>query len=219
MNAPASRQCLPSKSLLILVDDHSVVRAGVEQALEEEFRILSCGNAGDARKMLKQHSPDLLIVDLSLPDGDGLTLIGDIKKELDQPPAIVAFSRHGDPGTIQRALALGASAYINKRSSLATLRDGIHHVLGGQAYLDETSQRTLKEAATRENTLNLEALTRREIEIFQAMGDGLCANGLAKRFQISTNTVGNHRRNILKKINAKTLTELYYLASRKPPTH
>ncbi|MCP1726384.1 DNA-binding NarL/FixJ family response regulator [Natronospira proteinivora] len=201
-----------AKVKLLLVDDHSVVRMGIRQALADEFSCLECANAAEARIKLREHNPGISVVDLSLPDEDGLSLIQALHQQAGPPLGIVVFSRHRDAGIIYRALELGASAYINKRSSIRELRKGLHAVSHHEHYLCPTSRQALDEVGSLPTPIRIDQLTQREMALIRAISEGLCANGLAKRFNISTNTVGNHRRNIMKKLGVTRLSELYRLA-------
>ncbi|MDQ2070076.1 response regulator [Natronospira bacteriovora] len=221
MSAAPEIPSATGKPLVMLVDDHSVVRMGVRQALEHDFRVLECANAAEADMALCRQNPDLAVVDLSLPDRDGLSLISEWQQRKGHLPGIVAFSRHSDAGIIARALELGARAYINKRASLEALRTGLHAVQRGERFLDPDSERRLQQSRDDGalTPLTLDRLTTRELEILGAMAEGLCANGLARRFNISTNTVGNHRRNMMRKLGVSSLTELSRLATRLELPH
>jgi len=207
------------KTLVLLVDDHSVVRMGIRQALQEEFSWLECGNAAEARIALREHRPSLSVLDLSLPDEDGLSLIQELHQQADGALGIVAFSRHSDGGIIRRALELGACAYVNKRANLEELRKALHAVSNGERYLCPKSQKALNGIERQPAPIRLDQLTQREIALLRAMSEGLCAKELAKQFKISTNTVGNHRRNIMRKLGITSLAALSRLAMRLELPH
>lgn len=202
-----------SRPKVLLVDDHSVVRLGIRQALSSHYQVWECERADQARKTADEFRPDLAVIDLSLPDEDGLALVSDLSRQFGGNLRIVAFSRHSDPGIIRLAFDKGASAYVTKQAKIDELMRAMCAVQAGERYLDGNAEKAVRLGQGPLPALTLDELTPREMELFRAMSEGLCANGLARRFGISTNTVGNHRRNIMRKLNLSSLAELMRLAA------
>src|SRR5438270_4478377 len=118
---------------LLIADDHEVVRAGLRTLLEgTDVRIVAEASGGDAAlKLAKKHRPDLVLLDVRMPDGDGLSCLARIKLEFPDIP-VVMFSSHDNPTYMARALALGASGYLLKSLSCASLINGIRAAADGE---------------------------------------------------------------------------------------
>lgn len=199
---------------LTIIDDHPLVRHGLRQLLESEADLMVCCEAAsvaEALKVIKDCQPDLAIVDLSLPDGNGLDLI---KRLLSKYPEllILVSSMHDERLFAERALRAGAAGYINKQESGEQIINAVRRVLNGKIYLSEQlNQRLLLDPA--ENSPNpaqssIESLSNRELEIFELIGYGLATSEIANRLHISVKTIESHRANIKSKLRLLSSGEL-----------
>src|SRR6185312_4221374 len=119
---------------ILIADDHEVVRAGLRTLLEDtDIRIVAEATGGDAAlKLAKKHKPNLVLLDVRMPDGNGLDCLARIKLDLPETP-VVMFSSFDNPTYMARAVALGAAGYISKSASKKQILDGIHAAAKGES--------------------------------------------------------------------------------------
>lgn len=203
---------------IIIVDDHEVVRAGIKSLLQDsDIKIIgeaSDGNAGF--KLANKHRPDLVLLDVRMPDEDGLNCLARIK--LDLPDIhVVMFSAHDNPTYIARAVALGASGYLLKSVTRKQLIDAIRAAAEGEAIWsrDELRRVTGALAAPRNGTDVEVPLTKRESEVLKQLAFGLTNKEIAQSLGISYETVKEHVQHILRKIGVSDRTQAAVWAVRK----
>lgn len=201
-------------SKVFIVDDHELVRKGLCQLIEGEYDLELCGQAASVREALnlrKKITPDVAIVDISLPDGSGLDLI---KLLLNWRPNmhIIVLSMHDDMIYAERAINQGAMGYINKQDSVEKLLLGIRSVINGKIFVNPQVAKCLKGRLLNETNSTtsspINQLTDRELQIFEAIGDAKKTNQIAKELHLSIKTIESHRSNIKKKFGLSSGLEL-----------
>jgi two-component system response regulator NreC len=207
---------------LLLVDDHAVVRSGLRMLLESEPEMEIAGEAGTAREALErveQLRPDVVLMDIGLPDLSGIEATQEIKRRSPEV-AVVALTIHEDEEYFFKMLQAGASGYVPKRAAPEELLTAIRTAAEGQVYLYPSLAKLLvRDYLTRDRDAATVAerheLTDREREILAHLADGASTQEIAEVFTISPKTVARHRENIMRKLNLHSRTELVKYAIRK----
>jgi DNA-binding NarL/FixJ family response regulator len=187
---------------VLVVDDHALVREGLRRVFDDVEDIHVVGEAGDAAEALTligDSTPDLVVLDITLPDGSGLDLIAEFKS---RSPAsrILVLSMHNNPAYVERAIAAGAHGYLIKTASPELLRNAVRLVADGGT-LFEAKAMAPKGTALAE-------LTPRERDILSAIADGLRNREIADRLSISPRTVESHRESLMRKLDIRTIAGL-----------
>ena len=209
----------PSRTTrLLIVDDHPLVRSGIISIIQMEEDLEICGEAEDqttAMELVAEHSPDLVLVDLSLKNSNGLNLLKDLSQN--HPDILtLAVSMHDEYTYAVRCLKAGAKGYIMKQEGTEKILKAIRCVLSGQTYLSQTmTQATVEQlgagkAASGSNPVD--ALSNRELELFQLTGQGKEISEIAQVMNISPRTVEVHRSHIKKKLGLRTSTDIFQMA-------
>ena len=209
----------PSRTTrLLIVDDHPLVRSGIISIITMEDDLDVCGEAEDhaiAMELVARHEPDLVLVDLSLKNSNGLNLLKDIAQNYPQILTL-AVSMHDEYTYAVRCLKAGAKGYIMKQEGTEKILEAIRCVLNGQTYLSPTmTQATVEQlgagkAASGSNPVD--ALSNRELELFQLTGQGKEISEIARIMNISPRTVEVHRSHIKKKLGLRTSTDIFQMA-------
>ena len=212
----------PNKTILI-VDDHPLVREGLVTILTSAtgYEVVGqAGNAGDAISMIKNLKPDLVLLDLGLPDKSGLELSREIRT-ISPSTRIMVVSMHSKVDYIVKAFQAGATGYVTKESASERLLQGIEHVLNGEYFMDSAvSQSVVKKLMqTPKKEIKIadasyETLTQREQEIMVLLAEGYPAKEVAAKLFISPKTVENHRTNIMNKLGLHSSLELVRYAAK-----
>lgn len=207
---------------LILVDDHKVVRSGLRMLLESQEDIEILGEYGTAQGALDAiHSiePDLVLMDIGLPDMSGIEASQEIKKRR-QETAVVALTIHEDKEYFFKMLEAGATGYVPKRAAPEELLTAIRAAAAGEVYLYPSMAKYLVSDYLSEESEfppgdSLNRLTDREQEVLAHLADGATNNEIGETLSISPKTVARHRENIMRKLNLHSRTELVKYAIRK----
>jgi two-component system, NarL family, invasion response regulator UvrY len=200
---------------VILVDDHPVVRDGYRRLLEQEPNIkviaeADCGEAG--YDLYRQHSPDVIVLDLNMPGIGGLESMRRIKA-FDEKAHILVFSMHSNEIMIQRALEAGALGYLTKQSGMGQMVQAVQKVAQGRVYIDAEHVTSLAQHKLSDITVDpVRALSAREFQLFKLMAEGHSVNDIAEMLSISVKTVGVHHTNIMKKLGLHNASQLVRLA-------
>lgn len=210
------------KIKLLLVDDHAVVRSGLRMLLESETNVEivgEAGNASDAISMLSQLEPDVILMDIGLPDMSGIDATREIKR-LYPDIYILALTIHEDEEYFFKMLEAGANGYIPKRAAPEELITAIKAAAEGEVYLFPSMAKLLVRAYLSEEVPgkkpdDLDGLTPREQEVLTLLADGMPTAKIAETLHISPKTVARHRENIMRKLNLHSRTELVRYAIRK----
>ena len=204
---------------ILIVDDHPMMREGLAQLIDHEPDLCAAGQASDAAQALEVIAtgrPDLVILDISLPDKSGLELIKDIHALYPQLPVLV-LSMHDESLYAERVLRAGGRGYIMKQAGGKKLMEGIRSVLTGKIYLSERMSAKILELFSGQRPQGqspVEQLTDREFEVFQFIGQGQGTRQIAERLHLSVKTVEVHRANVKKKLHLSTGTDLVRYAVR-----
>lgn len=198
---------------VLIVDDHPLIREGLTMRLSRHADLAVCGEAATAQEAIQLiglTAPNLVLVDISLKDGNGLELVKQIQSRFSQVKMLV-LSAYDESVYAERALRAGAHGYLNKQESNEKLLEAIRTVLSGQRFLSAVmAQRLLGQALSNSdpNKSPIERLTNRELEIFRLIGAGTSTGNIASRLFLSPNTIDTHRENIKRKLNLSNASEL-----------
>jgi DNA-binding NarL/FixJ family response regulator len=202
---------------LILADDHSVVRQAIGELLSKRGSYNILAEAADGRELLSllsQSNPDIVIMDVAMPELDGLETLRQLSESGHAPPVLV-LSADEKESSVRAALRAGAKGYVPKNIDVGELEFAIGSILSGRLYLSPSISAPIlsKESKNGHKVSDLtDVLTRREIEILALLADGRPNREIGKLLHISTRTVDTHRSNILKKLKVKTNAEMTKIA-------
>jgi len=206
---------------LLLVDDHAVVRSGLRMLLENEHEIEIVGEAGNAEEAIEAAThlkPNLILMDIGLPDLSGIDATREIKKRLPDV-SIVALTIHEDEEYFFKMLEAGASGYVPKRAAPEELLTAIRAAANGQVYLYPSLAKLLvRDFLNGGRPADQQVpsdITKREQEILTYLAEGANNEEIAKSLVISPKTVARHRENIMRKLNLHSRSELVRYAIRK----
>jgi len=199
---------------VILADDHAVVRAGYRLLLQnsDEIEIVAEVETGEqACRTFVESSPDVVVMDLSMPGMGGLEAIRRITIR-DASAKILVFSMHENTVFVDQALKAGAKGYITKNSAPDVLVNAIKEIAAGGTFIDSDIAQHLAFQKARDNDEPFSGLSTREFEIFCLLAEGSNTSQIAKRLSLSYKTVANYTTQIKNKLNVKTVAELARLA-------
>jgi len=202
------------KKRVYLVDDHPIVRQGLIKLIEQESDLEVCGEAGSvsvALEEIRKLDPDVILVDISLEESNGLELIKLIDDLGLQIPMLV-LSMHDESLYAEHALRAGASGYVMKQAAANTLIQAIEKVMEGEIYVSKTmSSQMLKMAfrsGSEETRTGAELLSLRELEVFELIGRGNSTREIADQLNLSVKTIETYRAHIKEKLHLRSGTEL-----------
>jgi two-component system, NarL family, response regulator NreC len=211
-----------SKIRILLADDHRIVREGFRALLEAEpdFQIVAeTGDGLDAVRLVEQHKPQVLVLDLMMPGLNGLEVARQVSQRAPRT-RIVVLSMHANEAYVLEALKNGASAYVLKDASAAELVRGVREANAGRRYLSpplsEPAIDSYIQRARTSDSLDLyDTLTNREREVLQLAAEGHTNVEIANRLFISPRTVETHRSNAMHKLGLRSQTELVRFALQR----
>ena len=205
---------------ILIVDDHPISRAGIASIIKEEADLTVCGEAGSASEALTQIEstpPHLALIDINLPDRNGIELIKDLQA-LHPEIKLIAISMHDESLYAERVLRAGGQGYISKQAGGAEMTLAIQKVIKGGLYLSEAMSEMLVRAANQSQDSRakdpISTLTDRELEVLQHIGEGRNPRSIAEKLGVSHRTIEAHRTNIKEKLKLKDMTELIRFATR-----
>ena len=208
---------MDDKKSILIIDDHPLFREGLKTIIERETRFKVIGEAGNGHeglKIAKTLKPDLVVMDISLPDQSGIQLTREIRSLLSDT-RIIIVSMHSKIDYITEAFQAGATGYVAKESASERLVQGLEAVVNGDYFLDTSVSHAVvenlmkipvKEARIADASYG--TLTPREQEIMRLLAEGLSRKEVAEKLFISPKTVENHRANIMKKLGLHSTIEL-----------
>ena len=209
-----------SRKQVLIVDDHPMMRTGLAQLIDNEKDLKVCAEADNAREAMDiavGQALDLILLDISLPDKNGLELIKDIRALKPALPILVV-SMHDESLYAERVLRAGGRGYIMKQEGGKKLLQAMRQVLGGQIYVSEKMSAGILESFSgrhAEGAISpVQQLSDREFEVFQLIGQGESTREIAAHLHLSVKTVEVHRLNIKKKLKLQTATDLVRHAVR-----
>jgi len=204
---------------VLLIDDHEITREGVRSQFEKESGIEIVAEAGDGRTavaLVSKHLPDIVIMDIGLPDLNGIEATRQIR---DREPSVkvVALSSRSDQRSVTDMLRTGAAGYVLKKAAACEVVEAVREVQAGRRYVSpqlidpliaDYAQRLAEGAAP-------PRLTAREREVLQLIAEGKTSAQIADQLSVSERTVGNHRQNLMEKLGLKGVAELTKYAIRE----
>ncbi len=198
------------KTRVLIADDHSFVREGARQLIESQPDMLVAGegeNGGDVVHKARELHPDIVVLDISMPDLNGLDLIV-VLRRVSPSSRVVVLSFHKEPMMVRRALSSGARGYVVKTAPVTELLDAIRAVSAGQSYLSSHIDRGTLEDLDRTDQQApqpqpYDLLTEREQQVFRLVVQGKTSQQIADLLCISVRTVEKHRAAVLHKLGAK----------------
>lgn len=199
---------------ILIVDDHPIVREGLTAVLSHKPGLEVCGEAATivaALALIDSQQPDLAIIDLSLADGSGLDLIKRIKAR-NVSTKMLVLSMSDESLYAERALRAGALGFLHKQEAREKLIDAIHQVLDGKIFVSPAiNERLLQQVIVGKHPLEqspVTALSDRELEVFELLGQGLGSSEIAQRLHLGIKTIETHRQRIKGKLDLKNSLEL-----------
>ena len=209
-----------NKIKVVIVDDHPLFRERLAQLINHEPDMEVTGEsdtAEDAIQLIRNRSPDLAIIDITLKGSSGLELIKSIKALSIGVPVLV-LSMHEESLYAERALHAGATGYITKHQAADEVLSAIRRVLAGEVYLSEKMTsgflKSLTSAGVRSVSRAVDRLTDRELEVLDLIGRGQTTRQVADKLQLGVATVDTYRARIKEKMNFRNAAELLHFAIR-----
>lgn len=203
---------------LLIADDHEVVRTGLKSLVAgTDIKVIAEAATGDeAVRAALKHNPDVALLDIRMPDGDGLNALGRIKLDRPEMPVLM-LSTYDNPTYVARAVALGASGYLLKGSSREDLLKAIRSAAAGEsAWTRDELRRVTGALATPRLAADVEVpLTQRESEVLRQLAFGLTNKEIAQALHISYEMVKEHVQHILRKVGVSDRTQAAVWAVRK----
>jgi len=211
------------RQTVVIVDDHPLFRLGLRSILSRDSRyevIGEAGSAAEALKLVSKLTPDFMIVDISLPDRNGIELTREALK-VHPECRILIVSMHTKFYYVTEAMRNGASGYLVKESTSDILLEGLDAISRGRYFLDPSLSREITEnlmgtilGAPKMIDVAYKRLTKREQEIMRLVAEGLTTKEISEKLFISKKTVDNHRANIMNKLGIHRTVELIRYAAR-----
>jgi len=197
---------------IFITDDHYMIVEGIRSLLQYEEGVEWLGhamNAASCLSFLQQQQPDVVLLDINLPDKSGIDLCKELKTKY---PAmhILGLSSFNQQSFIQKMMENGASGYVLKNATREELMEAIETVMKGHTFLSLEVSATIR----RNDDLKIPVITRREKEVLELIAEGLTNNEIAGKLFISTTTVDSHRKSLLAKFEAKNTATLIRMAAK-----
>ena len=206
---------------VLVVDDHVMFRQAISECLNRDADIQVVGEAGDGTEALAETvrlKPDVIIMDLVMPNVDGFEAIRQIRKQMPEAKILV-LTMYSDRETILKTMRLGVSGYVLKDNSESVLKEAIRRVAEGGRYMSGVVEQAvfeiLKEDALPRMERDSDVLTKRERQVLRLIAEGRSNLQTASELTISVKTVNAHRYNLMKKLNVHNVQELVRYAIRQ----
>ena len=207
---------------ILIADDHGIVRKGLRLQLEqhEEFEIVGEATEGrEAVRMSEELAPDVVIMDIAMPNLNGIQATAQLVKKNPQIGVII-LSMHSDETYLMRTLAAGAKGYLLKESAEVDLDNAVRAVAEGKPFFSTTIANALLQDYMRQLQQrglqdSYDLLTEREKEVLQLLAEGKSNKDIANMLNLSTNTVETHRTRLMQKLNLHSSAEIVLYAVRK----
>jgi DNA-binding NarL/FixJ family response regulator len=207
---------------ILLADDHEIVRQGLRLLIEKQSDMEVVAEAKEGRtavRLVRKLLPDVVVMDVSMPDLNGMEAARQITREFDDVK-VVALSMHWDSLFVTEMLQSGASGYLLKDCAFAELALAIRTVVAGKTYLSPSITGVvvddyLHHLPKKADFSGLDVLSNREREVLQLIAEGKSTKQIALHLHISAKTVETHRQNIMNKLDIRSVAELTKYAIRK----
>ncbi|MGI9069264.1 MAG: response regulator [Pyrinomonadaceae bacterium] len=208
-----------SRIRVLIADDHGLVRAGIRALLEKQLSmevVDEASNGREALRLVKKHQPDVVLMDIAMPELNGLEVVRQLAKDFPEVRCII-LSMHADEEHVWQALQAGAAGYLVKGGSLAELELAIKSVANGETYLSPgVSGPVIKEYVRRtsHDGDSTDNLTPRQREILQMIAEGKTTKQIALILNVSVKTVESHRAQLMKRVGVQDIASLVRHALR-----
>lgn len=204
------------KRKILLVDDHPVVVLALKIILEQSgFEVIAETNNGvDALKLIKELSPDAVILDIGIPQLDGLEVIERSRKLLTPPPILVLTAQPSEH-FVSRCIQAGASGFVSKQKDMAEVTGALKAILTGHSYFPIMSNSNMISKSSQDEAELVKKLSTREMVVLQQLATGLSNKEIAERMLLSNKTISTYKTRLLEKLNAKTLVDIIEIAKRQ----
>lgn len=205
-----------SKKTIAVVDDHPIVLDGLVQLLDSDDGFAVSGSFAHGKLLLDflhRNQPDIILLDIGLPDINGIELFGSIKT-LAPGTTVLIFSNYIERSAITQMLDKGVNGYISKSTPPIEIIHCLYRALEGQLALSPDVARIVKSAKHLSSDAQVVRVSAREREILLLIASGITSSQIAKKLFLSKFTVNNHRKNLLQKLKAKNVAELISEATR-----
>ncbi len=199
---------------MLVVEDHPIFRMGMCELINQEKDLVVCGSADDvpkARDLIETEKPELVILDLSLNNSNGMELLKELSK-CHKEIAVLVLSMHEESLYAERCLLAGAKGYVMKHETIESVIKAIRQIFAGKKYI---SQRVMDNLLTKMGDQPVkgqdspvQSLTDRELEIFQLIGKGFSSGLIADQLNLSVKTISAHREHIKQKLGLKSSGEM-----------
>lgn len=203
---------------ILVADDHQVVRAGLRFLFEKQQDMEVVGEAENGRatvRLAENLAPDVIIMDISMPDLNGIDATRQILAQ-NAGIRVIALSMHSDRRFVERMLGAGAAGYTLKNRPFEELVNAVRTVAAGQTYLcPEVASIVVKEYVSNTAADDASVLSAREREVLQLVAEGRSTKDIASRLNVSGKTIETHRQNIMKKLEIKNMADLVKYAIRE----
>ena len=203
---------------IMIADDHSMIREGLKQLLEldGDIKVIAEANNGkDCLEKLNTYHPDVLLLDINMPEMNGLQVL-EILKERKSDIKVLVLTVHNEVEYLLKAVEIGISGYMLKDSNSSELKNAIFSIIEGEDYIQPSLIPMLNSKLLEMDSdkVKLDLLTRREYEVLKLLTEGMFNKEIAMRLNISERTVKNHVSNIFKKIEVTDRTQAAVFALR-----
>jgi DNA-binding NarL/FixJ family response regulator len=202
---------------ILIADDHKIIRDGLKALINKEAGmevIAEAENGRETIRLVEKLRPNVVIMDVSMPDMNGIDATRKITEAV-LDVRVIALSMHTDRRFILGMLEAGASGYILKDSAFEEVAKAIRNVEGGRAFLSPRIAEVVVNGYLDKTPRAFHALTPREKEVLQLLAEGIAAKDIALRLNISVKTIETHRRNMMEKLNMRSIAGLTKYAIRE----
>ena len=202
----------PNKITILLVDDHKMLRDGLKALLESEEDMQVIGEADTGEQAIRlgvELEPDIIVMDLGLPDMNGVSAIRAIREE-NRKSQIIVLSMYAHKEVVMQSIEAGCAGYVPKSSAHTDLLEAIHTVLEGKRFLHPTAATALVESITTDQPLEgkFESLSKREQEVLQLTAKGFNSREIGEQLYLSAKTIETYRQRAMQKLNLQHRSDL-----------
>lgn len=204
------------KRKILIVDDHPVVVLALKIILEQSgFEVIAETNNGvDALNLIKELSPDAVILDIGIPQLDGLEVIERSRKLVKSPPILVLTAQPSDH-FVSRCIQAGASGFVSKQKDMNEVTGALRAILTGHSYFPIISNNNMIAKSSQDEAELVKKLSTREMVVLQQLAVGLSNKEIAERMLLSNKTISTYKTRLLDKLNAKNLVDIIEIAKRQ----
>lgn len=194
---------------IAIADDHSMIREGLKQLLEldGEIKVIAEANDGiECLDMLNKQIPDILLLDINMPNMNGIQVLEKIRKERIKVKVLI-LTIHNEVEYLMKAVEVGIDGYVLKDSDISVLKRAINAVYNGESYIEPSLTPYFTKRLQKKKEVRVDALSKREVQVLELIAQGNFNKEIAEKLFISEKTVKNHVSSIFKKINVSDRTQ------------